>query len=194
MLGLMAFSGLQAQLYLGVKGGPNLSSLLTNGDNQFFGNDLYQYKVGPQVGIFAQARFTDKFYVQPELLWINKGASVLVDASINQRQNLSLNYFSLPLMAVFEIGPSLGVMVGPELGYLASRRFGGEPVVSLITYRSWDLSLNAGAMMDLSEVLFLDLRFSFGLFGLEKFSTANNPLQSRNSSMQLSLGYMLSQD
>ena len=191
---LFLFSSLSAQLYLGVKAGPNLSNLLTQGSNQFFDNELYQYKVGFQLGAFAQARFSDQFYIQPELLWINKGSSLLLTAPLNERENFALSYISLPVMAVFRIGPKFGATVGPELGYLVSRRLGGEKFVSLIDYRDLDLSFNGGAIFTFSEAYFLDLRFSFGLFGLEKFGVGPNSLQIRNASMQLSLGYMLSQD
>lgn len=185
-----------AQLYLGVKGGPNLSNLLIGSDQQVFANDFYQYKVGYQVGIIAQARFSEGFYIQPELLWVVKGSSVLTNAAINERENFNLSYISLPLIAVFRVGESLGITFGPELAYLASSRIGDQNLGNLLTFKDFDLSLDAGALLDLSNALFIDVRFSFGVFNIERFGLAgaSGSTATRNASMQVSLGYMLSQD
>ena len=193
---LVGISSIHAQLYLGVKAGPNLSNLLIGSDQQIFANDFYQYKPSFQAGIIAQARFSEGFYIQPELLWIVKGSSVLTNAAINERENFNLSYLSLPLMAIFRVGDKLGITFGPELAYLVSSKIGDQNLGNLLNFKDLDLGLNAGAMFDLSEAFFIDLRFSFGAFNIERFGLAgaSGSTATRNASMQVSLGYMLSQD
>jgi len=186
----------QAQLFLGVKAGPNLSNLLVNGDQGVFAGDFYQYKLGFQAGIYGQARFTDEFYIQPEVLWMSKGSFVLTNAAVNERENFTLSYLSLPLMGIVMVSPELGIVFGPEVSYLLSSSIGDQDLKAILNFKDWDLSLNGGAMLFLSEVLLLDLRFSFGVFNIENFALSGGAgaFTTRNASLQLSLGYMLSQE
>ncbi len=192
---------LQAQIYPGIKVGGNLSNLTFYGVNtQVFPDNYYQVKPGLQAGIYAQMRFTPYFYLQPELMWISKGSQVLEDFVSPNRTNFNLNYLSLPILAIYKPSDNLGIEFGPEFAYLLSSNVNNQNLKDILNFQDFDVALNAGILYEFEKMLFVDFRFSFGLFNVEQFAftdNSGNPIETqrtRNTSFQISLGYHLAYD
>jgi len=197
----MAFLSAQAQIYPGIKVGGNLSNLTFYGPSApVFPDNYYQVKPGLQAGIFAQMRFEPYFYLQPELIWISKGSQVLEDFVSTNRTNFNLNYLSLPLLAIYKPSDNLGLEFGPEFSYLLSTRVNNQNLQEFLDFQDVDVSLTAGILYEFEKMLFIDFRFSFGLFNVEQFAftdNSGNPIdtqRTRNTSFQISLGYNLAYD
>ncbi|MES2812079.1 MAG: porin family protein [Bacteroidota bacterium] len=135
----------------GVKAGINMSN---------FGGDLdgYDSKIGLLVGGFAEIKLSDKFAVQPELLFSGVGAKV-DDVSLN------LNYLAIPVMAKYFATEKFSVEAGPQIGFLmsAKAKLDGESEDIKDSFNSTDLGLNLGAGYDFTENISAGLRYNLGL-------------------------------
>ena len=91
---------------IGIKLGMNIASV--NGSNA---NNL-DSKIGFVIGVTAEIPFTEKFSIQPELLYSEQGGE--------QRDNFryDLNYVSLPIMAKYYIAKGFIVEAGPQFSFL----------------------------------------------------------------------------
>ena len=130
-------------------------------------------------GGFAEIKISDKFAVQPELLYSAQGAKFDGD-------NLNLNYINIPVMAKYYVADAFSLEAGPQLGFLMSAKADGEDVKD--GFNSTDFAFNLGAGYDLNEQMSLGLRYNIGLSDIEKDLTAGES-GSTNSSLQLSFGY-----
>ena len=135
--------------------------------------------------------------------------------------NLKLNYLNLPIILKYKIIEKLSIDFGPQIGYLMSAKtkidvtedsrdpsqnysveidmlndgtynFGGTTVQGKASANRLDFSLNLGTSYDITEKIFLQGRYNFGLSTVDKNSTngANtNSWNMKNSVFQLSAGY-----
>ncbi len=135
--------------------------------------------------------------------------------------NLKLNYLNLPVILKYKIIEKLSIDFGPQIGYLMSAKtkidvtedsrdpsqnysveidmlndgtynFGGTTVQGKASANRLDFSLNLGASYDITEKIFLQGRYNFGLSTVDKNSTngtSTNSWNMKNSVFQLSAGY-----
>ena len=171
---VFAFSFANAQdVKFGAKAGLNISSI--TGDD----TEELSSKIGFQVGGFAEIKISDKFAIQPELLYSAQGAKF-------DGGNLNLNYINIPVMAKYYVADAFSLEAGPQLGFLMSAKADGKDVKD--GFNSTDFGLNLGAGYDLNEKMSLGLRYNIGLSDIEKDLMAGES-GSTNSSLQLSFGY-----
>jgi hypothetical protein len=149
----------------GIKGGANFSSLTgTKTDMQF----ITAYHVGG----FVEVNLLDFISVQPELLYSLQGANrKVVDEKIN------LHYAALPLIFKIYFLEKLSLEVGPQFSVLISDNVEDSKV------NRTDSSFATGVGFKLTEHLFVQGRYLFGLAEITKGSETKNQL------IQLSAGY-----
>ena len=180
-LALGAFGFVNAQTArFGIKGGLNVSTL--SGDN----NDASP-KVGAHMGGLVEIKITNKFAIQPELLFSLQGAKSEYfysepGYSYSSENKINLSYINLPVMAKFyvipklslEAGPQLGLLVGAKNKYTETENEGGF----VQTYSSSsdikgglktaEAALNLGASYHFTDHIFVQARFCIGLTSIDE--------------------------
>jgi len=109
------------QMRAGIKGGLNVSNLYVDevsDENARFGFNL---------GFYGQILSSDAFAIQPELLFSTKGSEIEYGGSFfDQTVKYNLSYLDLPVLAVFKLGKSAEIHVGPYVGYLLGAKISHE--------------------------------------------------------------------
>ena len=184
----LAFGFINAQdkkdMSFGVKGGLNVSSV-TNAV-QYGANS--SSLIGFHLGVFGEFMVSDKFAIQPELLYSAQG--VTVDDSEGNKVDAKLDYINIPVMAKFYATNSFSLEFGPQIGFLVSakEKSGGVTTDIKDATKSTDFGLNLGMGYDITENMVLGLRYNFGLSQLQK-DLGSGEKASKNSVFQFSFGY-----
>ena len=173
---VFAFSFANAQdVKFGAKAGLNFSSL-ANAEGA-------KTQVGFHLGGYATISVSDKFAVQPELLYSAQGAKF-------EGGSLNLSYINIPVMAKFNVADKFNLEVGPQIGLLmsATAKSSAGSLDVKEGYKTMDFGLNFGAGYDVAENINVGLRYCLGLSQLEK-ELASGETATKNTNIQLSLGY-----
>ena len=112
---------------------------------------------------------SEKFHVQPELLYSMEGAD---DASIS--------YLRVPVMAKYYVMDGLSIQAGPEFAF----KIAAEDAIDEAT-KSLDYGLGLGAGYELTSGLFFDARYNLGLANISDIDAFDFGV----SSIQVGLGY-----
>ena len=155
------------QLKIGAKVGGVLSSISTSDELDGANNDLYESKIGYQIGGFLQLK-RNKLVIQSELLWSNKGGKTAED-----EQSIHLNYLSAPILIGFQPAERLSLLFGPELGYAISSRSEGNNINQFLD-SDIDFSLNLGLDYQLKSGIGLGVRYNYGINSILSILYTNN--------------------
>ena len=190
-IAVMAFGFTNAQeVKFGVKGGVNFANLTGDVDDA-------SMKVGFNVGGFAEIKVSDKFSVQPELLYSTQGAKEKESGSgYNAEYKLNLGYLNIPVMAKYYVAQGFSLEAGPQIGFLVNAKSKFESTTGGLTvsgtedvkdnFESIDFGVNFGAGFDFTENVSAGVRYNVGLSNIAKDSGDNKV---HNSVLSLSLGY-----
>lgn len=171
VIAVFAMSNLNAQeVKFGAKAGVNFASL--GGDD----SDGLDGRTSFHVGGVAEIGISEKFAVQPELVYSSQGFSV-------DDENLKLDYINLPILAKFFVAEGFSIEVGPQIGFLISADAEGEDVKDL--FKSTDFSGALGLGYKLESGLNFAARYNLGLG-----SVVDGDGDLKNNVIQLSVGYM----
>lgn len=110
----------------GIKAGPNYSSVvgdLTEG---------LKFRFSGHAGIFMEFELSESLKFQPELLYSSQGFQFSSDLSSIEnpnpsgdqndfRNNVQLNFITVPLLMKFGINDKLDAQVGPQFGFLINQ-------------------------------------------------------------------------
>ena len=171
------------EVKFGVKGGLNLMKI---SNNQLSGNN----KVGFHIGGLVEFKLSDKFAIQPELLYSTKGTK---QDFYGIQLITNLSYIDLPIMAKFFVTKGLSIEAGPQIGYLVSEK--GISNSELVIYQAgnynkMDYGLNLGAGYVLENSLLFQVRYYLGLADISKiYPYSNTNIIDHNKGFQLSVGY-----
>lgn len=201
---IFAFGFANAQnVKFGAKAGLNLSDLSFS-----HGTDP-DSKVGFHLGGFAEIGLTDKFAIQPELVFSTQGGKQEYSEnysepgysySYNEETKYNLSYINLPVIAKFYVIKSLALEAGPQIGFVTGAKAkyewtenDGGDVFSASGERDFkkdikgtDFSFNFGASYNFTDNLFAGLRYNVGLTDIED---TDSPNEVKNSVLSLSVGY-----
>jgi long-subunit fatty acid transport protein len=177
MVAIFAFGFANAQeTKFGAKVGLNLSNFTGDvTDNSM--------KVGFQVGAFANIGVSEKFAVQPELVYSTAGAKFTGGSN-------DLSYLNIPVMAQYKVADKFSLEAGPQIGFLMSAKAkadsGGGSVDIKDSLNSTDFGFNVGAGYDVAENMNIGVRYTIGLSNILKDS-GNTKVG--NSNIALAFGY-----
>jgi opacity protein-like surface antigen len=203
---LLATGFVNAQeIKFGAKLGLNVSN---------FSGDVTDSKslIGAQIGGFAEIAISDKFAIQPELLFSMQGAKTNysetdVDYSYSEASKTKLNYLNIPVLAKYSLSEKFSILAGPQFGILMSAKedFDISETISGVTdsysesvdakdfYKTLALSFNLGATYSITENIFVDARYNLGLSSISKDFTDEfgDSFSSdiKNNVIQFSVGY-----
>lgn len=173
----------------GVKGGLNVANLTGDEDED------NSSKVGFHLGGFVEIKVSDKFSVQPELLFSTQGTKfeeTVLGTLVEYKTNLS--YLNIPVMAKYYVAEGFSLEAGPQIGFLTSAKYkieseGNESEVDgKDDFESVDFGVNFGAGYDFTENLSVGLRYNLGLSNVYK-TEAGDDFKNSNNVFSVSLGY-----
>jgi hypothetical protein len=149
----------------------------------------YSSTIGLQIGGYASYNFSDKFVLQPELLYSMQGAS-------SPLAKLTLNYLNIPVMGKYYVADKFNLEAGPQIGFLLST----DTVATPSQYSSStppskstvDFGINFGAGYDINDKISIDLRYTKGLSNIySNWVLGGETIKMYNSNIGASLTYRL---
>ena len=169
------------EVAFGAKAGLNLATI--TGDDT---DDLVS-RTAFHVGVVAEIGISDKFAVQPELLYSAQGAKV-----DGEDVDINIDYINLPIMAKFYVAEGFSLEAGPQVGFLMSAEFkgGGGELDVKDHLKGIDFGLNLGLGYKMESGLNFSARYNLGLSDANDdpdFFESDSSL--KNSTIQLSVGY-----
>ncbi|MBD0726072.1 hypothetical protein B6A10_12890 [Flavobacterium sp. L1I52] len=176
---MFAFGFANAQeVKFGVKAGLNLSNFTGDVENN-------SIKAGFQAGGLVEIKVSDKFSVQPEVLYSLQGTKIEEEGT---DVNFNMSYLNVPVMAKFYVADGFSLEAGPQIGFLLSANGKAEGVSIDIKdyFKSTDFSLNVGAGYDVAENVNIGARYGFGLSNIAKDSGSE---KLHNSNIAIAVAY-----
>ncbi|MGO4772299.1 porin family protein [Flavobacterium sp. W22_SRS_FK3] len=180
----------------GIKGGMNISNWV--GDTE--GLDV-KSKIGFNIGGFAEIKLSDKFSIQPELLYSAQGMKVdnfeveLGDGFYSTDVKFNLAYLNVPVMFKYYAAEKFNLEAGPQVGFLTSAKlnvkvdgYGSSDQDVKDNFESVDFGLNFGAGYDFTEHFFANVRYNLGLSNIAK-TEGGEDATINNSVFSLNVGY-----
>jgi opacity protein-like surface antigen len=168
----LAFStNVQAQLLkFGIKGGLNYANL-TGSNIQTDALTSYH------IGLLAEIKVSDKFALQPELLYSTQGATYkTIVGDIDNK----LGYLSIPIMAKIYLNNTISLELGPQASFLLSEK----DEFDIENQSTFDFAVAAGLGVKITKSIFIQGRYGLGLTEVSKNA------QTKNSVVQLSAGIL----
>lgn len=180
----------------GVKGGLNLSTLTTD---DFDDKNL---KPGFHIGVFNKVSLGEVFAIQPELLYITKGAKYSYDnALVKGDSKFNLNYIELPVKLVVNLLDIFEVQFGPYVGYLVDAKLetnaevlnfwnvNSEDEIDRKQFKDFDYGLSLGVGLNL-EPLIVGVNYNLGLTPVAAEDKISDDILSgaKNSVIQVYVG------
>lgn len=197
-IAVMAFGMASAQdVKFGLKGGLNVSNF--SGDTE--GLD-FKSRFGFNAGGFVEIKFSEKFALQPEILYSTQGAKVdnfnlEVDdiGTVNADASFNFAYINVPVMFKYFAAEKFSLEAGPQIGFLVSAEiktkvdgYGSSKVDIKDNFESIDFGLNLGAGYDFTENLSVGARYNIGLANIAKTEEGDDS-KVHNGVFSLSVGY-----
>ncbi len=169
----------QTHVRLGLKGGLNVSNIM--GDNFD-----YNPRVSFHTGGVAHIHLTDRWALQPELVFSGQGAKY---SNSGNDYITKLDYLNVPFLVQFMTGSGFRVETGPQLGFLIKARSKvNEGVNNNIndSFKPVDFSWAFGAGFLFPSGFGLDARYNLGISKINEIGGTDL----RNSVFQVGLFYL----
>ncbi len=194
-----------AQVSFGAKAGLNYVNvkIVTNVQNPS-GELGSKYRLGYHFGLYGTLDINEKFSINPELVFSNKGYKFDENPmAINPSGggNLNLNYINLPFMFGFKPTKKLKLLLGPEFGYLisAKSKFKSETInVNHIWDKKFDFAAALGVSYSIADNTDVSLKYIHGFAPLfdvrfrdEMGNETNEYAKPQNRTFQFSVAYKL---
>jgi hypothetical protein len=184
-----------AQARAGIKGGLNVSNLYIDDV------DDENARYGFNVGVYGQVLSSDVFALQPELLFSTKGSKADYNGLFDETVKYNLNYLDLPVLAVFKLGESAEIHVGPYASYLLNANISysgdvanGTDKVDKDQLKSYDFGLAGGFGLSFGAIQ-VGARYNYGFVKIADSNAAEAVLgDSKNSCAQLYMSFNLNQN
>ncbi|PKG43034.1 porin family protein [Psychroflexus sp. MES1-P1E] len=199
----------QDQISFGVKAGVNFA--YATGDASDSGSQLGydEGRTAFHAGLVSELELTEKFSIQPELLYSQVGAAYLFDNrsfdGIRVESDLNLDYLSLPILAKYYVFKGLSLELGPQFSYILNSEIENQIlssgfistetiIVSDFNIKDdinrFEFGLALGTSYELLNTgLFIQARYVIGLtevFDNQNFTTSTDL---KNAVIQFSVGY-----
>ena len=200
-----------SQVQIGVKGGLNISEILTSGNpativNGTTENMRYFPKTSVNGGVFFSIPLAKKWYLQPELAFSMQGATGRPEENyfVTATEDYKLSYLNVPILVKYKLPLGFFVETGPQVGLLLSAN-DQETLVgatSNFSYnvkshlKSTDLSWALGTGYCSPFNVGFDIRYNLGLSNISNVTPANEadaPVPNgtlKNSVVQIGVFYL----
>ena len=165
----------------GLKGGLNISNFAGDIKDNTFRTSIH-------LGVFSEIMISDKFSLQPELLYSGQGYSGSAAPGFSRSK---YDYINLPVLAKIYIAEKISIEAGPQIGFLVSaknRTTDGN--VKIQDQKTVDFGLNLGLAYDLKNGMFFQTRYNLGLSNVNSGSDSN-AVKYTNDVIQVSVGIKL---
>lgn len=168
----------QAQLLrLGAKAGVNYANL-TGSDIKVNAENYNSDAISSyHIGLLAEVKLTDKFAIQPELLYSTQGATY--KNTINEFKN-KLGYLSIPVMAKIYLNNTFSLELGPQASFLLSEK----NTFDIEDSKTFDFAIAGGLGIKITKSIFVQGRYGLGL------TEVSTNAKAKNSVVQVSAGFM----
>ena len=172
--------------------------------NQNFSADGFpstSSRIGFHIGGFVAVKISDKFCIQPEVLYSTQGRKF--DLTVNDNGTdyntssiFKLAYINIPVMFKYYVAKKINLEAGPQIGFLTSSKLDvtvlGKDVSQNAKdlYESVDFGLNLGAGYDFTEKISAGVRYNFGLANIAKTQDGDDSTI-KNTVFSVSLAYKI---
>jgi uncharacterized protein (UPF0303 family) len=168
----------QAQMKFGAKGGLNLASVKASGGGQDITSSS---RTSIAVGAFGNFSVSDKFKIQPELLYAGLGG-------VEEGVKIKMDYLAIPVLGQFYATKKLYLQAGPQLGILLKAKQAGIDAKEFL--RSTDLQLLFGGGFYITNKLSVDLRYGFSMGNIYSAEVVSSTdATGKNRALSFTLGY-----
>jgi len=196
LVGLFAILGAKAQadsdlVQIGVKGGVNFANI--TGDD--FGDP--DARTSFNAGFVAEIPFSERFSIQPEVMYSGQGFDVQQfdqDNFLDNDENIEyqLDYIQVPILAKIYLVEGLNVQAGPQIGFKINEEIDYQPnddagdidLEDVSETEDIDISLAAGLEYKFDSGFFIQGRYNYGFTELIK------DYDIHNSVYQVGVGFM----
>lgn len=183
----------QQEVKYGPKAGVNFANLSNTESSKML--------TGFYVGGVAEIKFSDKFSVQPELMYSAQGAKskysdTFSGVTVDYKDTFKLDYISIPILAKYYIAEGFSVEAGPQFSFLVKSEIKSEGSALGVSEtdktdvkdftNSFDFGIGAGVAYDLANGFFANARYNFGLTDVWK---ENEGKSVNNGVIQVGVGY-----
>lgn len=151
----------------GMKFGVKAGYLSSNFTGDFDGGDA---RSSFYIGGLVDFAVSEKFHVQPELLYSMEG---------NGEDEGNLDFIRIPVMGKYYVTEAFNLQAGPQIAFVA----GGGAVKDFT--KSMDFGLGFGAGYEMSSGLFFDARYNLGLSNISDVDGTDG----KTTSFNVGLGY-----
>jgi hypothetical protein len=174
------------QLSFGVKIGPQVSSLAVDD-----GIGKYSAAVGFHGGAFVIYKVSELSW-EADVLYSFQGAKIKADG---EYLKANVNYINVPIVARYEILPSVSVHLGPQIGFLSCVKSDYHPITKepfdeqhyTKAYKKIDYGVIIGAGYEPGRCV-IDLRYFLGLNDIADYEGL---AETKNRVLQLSVGFKI---
>jgi opacity protein-like surface antigen len=181
----------QAQVALGIKAGPNFSTI----DTKASAGTNYRNRAGFHGGAFLLIKAA-KFGIQPEIVFSQQGSKVQIDSK-DLESNFS--YMNIPIILKLYTVAGINIQAGPQFGFVMNGEAPVQQTVGGVTnvedvkdrMKASDFTLALGLGWDLPFGLTLDARYNLGLSKIYDDAPPQQTGDAKNQVFQFSLGYKL---
>lgn len=132
---------------------------------KFGGMTVSQSESGFFVGALVDAAVSDKFHVQPELLYTNAS---------------STNFLYIPILAKFLVSDEFSILAGPQANIILDDTIEG--------FNSFGLDLTFGGSYKISNNFFLEGRYGFEL--TNRVNEGGSEIKGHYNTLHVGVGYM----
>ncbi len=177
MICASSFYAANAQVSFGAKAGANISTLTGDAEGA-------KSKFGFNVGAIAEISISEKFAVQPELVYSAQGAKFEEDG---EEASLKNNYLNIPILAKLKTNSGFYAVTGPQIGILLSAKAKamGVEIDFKDAYKKTDFSWAFGAGYMVTPNIGIDARYNLGLGNISD----DEETELKNSVFQVGLVY-----
>ena len=199
---VFGFSNINAQeVKFGAKAGVNFATL---GGDVEDADGITSF----HVGAVAEISISEKFSVQPELLYSAQGADnedsySEFGYSISEKTKIKLDYLNIPIMAKYYVAEGFSIEAGPQIGILLSANgeyeykesYEGETFTDSDdedikdNFKGIDFGFNVGVGYKMDSGLNFSARYNLGLANINDTEDSDD-WTINNNVLQLSLGFM----
>lgn len=202
-------SNAQENVRFGLKAGLNISKLTISGVDV---SPEINSKLGFHAGGFLSIKISEKFGLQPEVLYSNQGYKTKIVENFDEYKIVAnLNYISIPIMLKFYPAKKFNIEVGPQLSFLLNHKRIVEyspfaatfdptipnSITAEVDYedltQSIEFGLNTGVSYQINKNIIGTARYNFGISNVNKKLISpygEDKENDRNSVFQFSLNYL----